>query len=31
VLPFWIAMGVCIAILIMFPQIATFIPDTMIK
>jgi len=31
VLPFWIAMGVCIAILIMFPQIATFIPDTMIN
>jgi tripartite ATP-independent transporter DctM subunit len=31
VLPFWIAMGVCIGILIAFPQIATFIPDTMIN
>ncbi len=31
VLPFWIAMGACIAILIMFPQIATFIPDNMIN
>jgi tripartite ATP-independent transporter DctM subunit len=31
VLPFWFAMGVCIAILIVFPQIATFIPDTMIR
>ena len=31
VLPFWTAMGVCIAILIVFPEIATFIPDTMIN
>ena len=30
VLPFWFAMMVCIAILIAFPQIATFIPNTMI-
>ena len=31
VLPFWLAMMVCIAILIAFPEIATFIPDRMIK
>ena len=31
VLPFWIAMGVCIAILIMFPQIALIIPNSMIN
>jgi tripartite ATP-independent transporter DctM subunit len=30
VLPFWFAMMVCIAILIMFPEIALFIPNTMI-
>ncbi len=30
VLPFWFAMMVCIAILIAFPDIATFIPNTMI-
>ena len=29
-LPFWFAMMVCIAILIAFPEIATFIPNTMI-
>ena len=27
--PFWLAMGVCLAILVAFPQIATFLPDTM--
>ena len=27
--PFWIAMGVCLAILVAFPEIATFLPDSM--
>ena len=27
--PFWIAMGVCLIILVAFPEIATFLPDTM--
>ena len=31
VLPFWLAMIVCTAILIVFPEIATFIPNRMIK
>jgi TRAP-type C4-dicarboxylate transport system permease large subunit len=31
IVPFWFAMMVCIAILIMFPEIATFIPNRMIK
>jgi TRAP-type mannitol/chloroaromatic compound transport system permease large subunit len=31
IVPFLFAMIVCIAILIMFPEIATFIPDRMIK
>ena len=31
IVPFWFAMMVCIAILIVFPEIATFIPDRMIK
>jgi len=31
ILPFWVAMCVCVAILIMIPEIATFLPDTMIK
>jgi tripartite ATP-independent transporter DctM subunit len=31
VLPFWVAMGVCIAIIIVFPEIALIIPNTMIK
>jgi tripartite ATP-independent transporter DctM subunit len=31
ILPFWIAMGVCVMILIAFPEIALFIPNTMIK
>jgi tripartite ATP-independent transporter DctM subunit len=30
VLPFWFAMMVCVAILIAFPEIALFIPNTMI-
>jgi len=31
VLPFWFAMMVCVAILIVFPQIALIIPNTMIQ
>ena len=31
ILPFWLAMGFCILLLIIFPQIALFIPDTMIR
>ena len=27
--PFWIAMSVCLIILVAFPQVATFLPDTM--
>ena len=27
--PFWIAMGICLIILVVFPQIATFLPNTM--
>lgn len=29
VLPFWIAMGVCLLLIILFPQIALFIPQSM--
>jgi NAD(P)-dependent dehydrogenase (short-subunit alcohol dehydrogenase family) len=29
ILPFWLAMAVCVALLIAFPQIAMFLPDTM--
>jgi len=29
ILPFWVAMAVCVALLIMFPQIALFLPQTM--
>jgi tripartite ATP-independent transporter DctM subunit len=29
ILPFWLAMAICVAILIMFPQLALFLPDTM--
>ncbi len=31
ILPFWAAMGICILLLILFPQIALFIPNTMIR
>jgi tripartite ATP-independent transporter DctM subunit len=31
ILPFWIAMGVCVAILVAFPEIALFIPNQMIR
>ena len=31
VLPFWLAMVVCIGILILFPDIALIIPNTMVK
>ncbi|MCS5599263.1 MAG: TRAP transporter large permease subunit [Rhodospirillales bacterium] len=27
--PFWLAMGVCLAFLVAFPQIALFLPNTM--
>jgi tripartite ATP-independent transporter DctM subunit len=27
--PFWIAMGICLMILVAFPQVATFLPNTM--
>ncbi len=29
ILPFWLAMVICMAILVMFPQIALFLPNTM--
>lgn len=29
IIPFWIAMAVCVALLIIFPQIALFLPNTM--
>jgi TRAP-type C4-dicarboxylate transport system permease large subunit len=31
ILPFWAAMIVCVAILIAFPEIATFLPNAMIN
>ena len=31
VLPFWAAMFVCAVLLIMFPEIALFLPETMIR
>ncbi len=31
ILPFWLAMFVCLIILIMFPEIALFLPNTMIN
>ncbi len=31
VIPFWITMLVALAILVAFPQISLFLPDTMIK
>lgn len=30
IIPFWIAMAVCVGLLILFPQIALFLPDTML-
>ncbi|MDJ1006994.1 MAG: TRAP transporter large permease [Paracoccaceae bacterium] len=30
ILPFWLAMAVCVALLVAFPQIALFLPDTML-
>ncbi len=30
ILPFWIAMGVCLIIIILFPQIALFLPNSMV-
>ncbi len=31
ILPFWIAMAVCLAILVAFPEVALFLPNTMIR
>jgi len=31
IIPFWTAMGLCVAILMMFPQIALYLPNTMLK
>lgn len=31
IIPFWIAMAVCLLILLAFPEIALFLPDTMIQ
>jgi tripartite ATP-independent transporter DctM subunit len=31
IMPFWLAMGVCILLLVLFPQIALIIPNTMIR
>ena len=31
ILPFWAAMGVCLIIIILFPQIALFLPNSMIN
>jgi TRAP-type C4-dicarboxylate transport system permease large subunit len=31
ILPFWVAMIVCLIIIIAFPQIALYIPNSMIK
>lgn len=31
ILPFWVAMAVCIVLLIVFPQIALIVPNTMIR
>ena len=31
IIPFWIAMAVCLIILLIFPQIALFLPNTMIS
>jgi tripartite ATP-independent transporter DctM subunit len=31
IVPFWIAMAVCVLLLIAFPQIALFLPETMIR
>ncbi|MGH8649593.1 MAG: TRAP transporter large permease subunit, partial [Burkholderiales bacterium] len=31
ILPFWVAMSVCVALLIAFPQIALILPNTMIQ
>ena len=31
IMPFWLAMIVCLALIIAFPQIALFIPQTMFR
>ena len=30
ILPFWLAMGVCVMLLVAFPQIALILPNTML-
>lgn len=30
ILPFWFAMAICVALLVMFPQIALYLPNTML-
>ena len=30
ILPFWVAMGICVILLVAFPNIALFLPDTML-
>jgi TRAP-type C4-dicarboxylate transport system permease large subunit len=29
IMPFWLAMGVCLLTLVLFPEFATFLPDRM--
>ena len=31
VLPFWIAMMICLVVLVAFPQISLFLPNTMLN
>jgi TRAP-type mannitol/chloroaromatic compound transport system permease large subunit len=31
ILPFWVAMIVCVALIVAFPQIALVLPNTMIR
>jgi TRAP-type mannitol/chloroaromatic compound transport system permease large subunit len=31
IMPFWVAMVVCVALIIVFPQIALVLPNTMIR
>ncbi|MHA1536775.1 MAG: TRAP transporter large permease [Alphaproteobacteria bacterium] len=31
ILPFWVAMGVCLLLLVLFPEVALILPDTMLQ
>ena len=31
ILPFWVAMGVCLLLLVLFPEVALFLPKTMLE